>query len=207
MAPTTPKGLSGVKLNPFDKVRKRPAAYIGVVKNVEEEQWVFDDESQTIAKKIIKYNTGIKHLFVEIMSNAIDNMWRSTEQGYKQTKIDVTIDADPNSENFGWITILNDGYPIPVDLREYSLTNYRTGETTTEEAYPADYFWGEFDSGTNYEEDARRKSSGLHGIGGKIVTALSSQVIIDHADPNNKKKYYKLYEDGGKVQRSPKVTG
>lgn len=206
MTTPSPKGLSGVKLNPFDKVRKRPAAYIGVVKNVEEEQWVFDDESQTIVKKIIKYNTGIKHLFVEIMSNAIDNMWRSTEQGYKQTKIDVTIDADPNSPNSGWITILNDGYPIPVDLREYSLTNYRTGETTTEEAYPADYFWGEFDSGTNYEEDARRKSSGLHGIGGKIVTALSSQVIIDHADPNNKKKYYKLYEDGGKIQHKPKVS-
>lgn len=205
---TTPKakGLSGIKLNPFDKVRKRPAAYIGTVKNVKEEQWVFDDETQTIVKKVIEYNTGIKHLFVEIMSNAIDNMWRSTEQGYTQTKIEVTIDSDPTSEEFGWITILNDGYPIPVDLREYSLTNYRTGETTTERAYPADYFWGEFDSGTNYEEDARRKSSGLHGIGGKIVTALSSQVIIEHADPNNRKKYYKLYEDGGKVQHEPKVT-
>lgn len=200
------EGLSGVKLNPFDKVRLRPAAYIGEVKNIEKEEWVFDEDTQTIVKKLIKYNTGMLHLFVEILSNAIDNTWRSKDFGYKMTYISIEANADPTSDSYGWMTIKNDGYPIPVELREYTHENYRTGKVTKEMAYPADYFWGEFDAGTNYKEDWRRKSSGLHGIGGKIVTALSSQVIIDHADPNNKKKYYKSYQGGGKVQGKPSIT-
>ena len=200
------KGLSGEKLDPFAKIRLRPAAYMGQVKNVSVLDFCFDEESQTITKKTVNYNTGILHLFTEIMSNAIDNFWRSIAQGYEMNYIKVTVGMDSSADDYGWISITNDGYCIPVELREYSQKNYRTGKTTREMAYPADIFFSDVDSGTNYSDDANRKSSGLHGIGGKIVTALSAEMIVEHTDPNNKKKYYKYYREGGTIQETPVIT-
>jgi DNA topoisomerase-2 len=200
------EGLAGKKLNRFDLVRLRPALYLGSVTNQTSTEWVFDEESQIILKKTITYNPGILHLFTEIVSNAIDNVWRSKDFGYKQTKIEIEVGYDDSSDDYGWFSVTNDGYPIPVELKEYTHENYRTKEKVTEMAYPADYFWGEFDSGTNYEGDSTRKSSGLHGAGGKVVVAFSEEVIIDHADPNNQKKYYKFYQQAGKIQEKPEIT-
>lgn len=206
MTSKTSKGLSGKKLNPFEKVRQRPGAYGVSISNTKSFQFIFEEESQTIIKTEIHYNEAIVHCCVEILSNAIDNFWRSQDFGIDMTYISIDVGLDPEKDDWGWITIKNDGYFIPVELREYTTINYRTKEETTEQAYPADIFWGEFDSGTNYENDSTRKSSGLHGQGGKIVTALSQEMIIDHTDSDNKKKYVKYYSQGGKEQTDPKIT-
>lgn len=225
----------GKRLNPFQHALTRPDAYIGscvtsmkemlVCQDPEDEGDVDDDEinindaddedgngsqkskiqSKFVTKKI-KYNPGLFKLFGEGQSNAIDNKWRSSEHGIPMKSIDFTCDVDPESDWFGYIGITNDGYCIPVEQAEYEYEDYRTGNTITEMLYPAEVFFGEMLAGTNFEEDENRKTSGRNGMGAKTDVVFSEHFIIDHANPEQGKKFYQEYSDHGKVRTTPKIT-
>jgi len=221
----------GKRLNPFQHAYLRPDTYIGSVTTVTKEVWIFesatssdaevdpdqdqdDDDAATkkstskgaIVLKKIRYNNGLTRIFVEIMSNAIDNKWRSEKHGCKMTRIDFTIDNDPESEYYGWITIKNDGYCIPVHKESYELDDYRNNTTTTEEMYPAEVFFGEMLAGTNFEEDEERKTSGRNGMGGKATIVFSKQDVIEHTNPEDGKMFSQSYYENGTKRDKPKIT-
>ena len=219
----------GKRLNPFQHALLRPDTYIGSVTTVTKEIWVYEDvggsgedvdadadgEEDTTTKTIckggivlkkIRYNNGLTRIFVEIMSNAIDNKWRSEKHGIKMKGIDFTIDNDPDSEYYGWITIKNDGYCIPVRKESYELDDYRNGTTVTEEMYPAEVFFGEMLAGTNFEEDEERKTSGRNGMGGKATIVFSKEDIIEHTNPEDGKMFTQTYYDNGTRRDKPKIT-
>lgn len=216
MPPRAKKDFGEIK-DPFEKARLRPDASIGDAKTRTKTEYVFtapevpEDGSApsgagTIALKEITYNRGLIHLAVEIMSNCMDNAWRSKEAGVAMSYIAIDVDVDPESETYGMLTFKNDGYHIPIEKHTYTRFDYHLQKEVSEEAYPADLFWGAWDTGTNFVDDANRKTSGKNGIGGKVVVAFSKHVIIDHTDPVNRKRYVREYRDGGKVRSPAKVT-
>jgi DNA topoisomerase-2 len=163
--------------------------------------------------KKIKYNAGLFKLFGEAQSNAVDNKWRSeahAEASASSTtvmkKIDFTCDGDPESEWYGYIGVVNDGYCIPVEQAEYEYEDYRTGKTIKELLYPAEVFFGEMLAGTNFEEDENRKTSGRNGMGAKTDNVFSNHLIVDHTNPEQGKRFYQEYSDHGKVRTKPKIT-
>jgi DNA topoisomerase II len=205
--------------NPFDHALKRPDTYIGSVKTLDKEVWTCEkvepasddkkkknQEPYRIVKKVIPYNSGLLRIFIEIMSNAVDNKWRSQESDTPMKKIEFTLDDDEDSETYGWITIWNDGYCIPVEKKTYTIHDYRRRKSQQEKVYPAEMFFGEMLSGTNFDDTGERKTSGRNGIGGKAANIFSLHFTVEHTDPDNKKRFYQTYKNHGKEHTDPKIT-
>lgn len=184
----------------------------------DEEQPEVDEDGNDIPKKRkaikdavlgikkISYNAGLLKLYGEILSNAIDNKWRSEKNNIKMTRIDITCDNDPDSEWYGYITIRNDGYFIPIEKQEYKYEDYRTDKTIVEDLYPAEVFFGEMLAGTNFDDNVGRKTSGRNGMGGKTAVIFSEHCIIEHTDPERGKKFEQTYSEHGKQRSKPKIT-
>ncbi len=159
-----------------------------------------------IIQKKIKYNQGLLRIFIEAMSNAIDNLWRSSKHDIKMKKIDFVLDNDPESDYYGWITITNDGYCIPIEKIEYKFKDQRTKKVRKEMLYPAEVFFGEMHAGTNFEDDNTRKTSGRNGMGAKAVVIFSKEAIIEHTNPTNGKKFVQNYRENGTDRDKPTIT-
>lgn len=202
---------TGKVYNAFVHAYERPDAYIGSVKTTKRETYIFqeaqeEDKAPLIVLKKINYNQGLLRLFIEAMSNAIDNKWRSEQHKIPMKKIDFILDNDPDSETFGWITVTNDGYCIPVEKTEYEFSDLRTKKERKEMLYPAEVFFGEMLAGTNFEEDDTRKTSGRNGMGGKIDVIFSTEFFIEHTNPEQGKKFVQKYRNNGKERDKPVIT-
>lgn len=215
----------GKRLNPFQHALQRPDTYIGSIKTVERDMWVYEEpethengegaegEENTepvrkgvFAYKKINYNQGLTRIFVEIMSNGIDNKWRSEAHGLQMKKLDFSVETDPESEKYGWITVVNDGYCIPVEKSVYEYHEYRTNKVIKEELYPAEVFFGEMLAGTNFEEDNTRKTSGRNGLGAKAAIVFSKEAEVEHTNPDQQKKFKQTYYDNGTRRDPPEIT-
>ena len=72
------------KLDSITHIHKRPDMYIGSIKTKKEESEIlYDKEMKTVENIFI--NDGFVRIFLEALSNAIDNFYRSSEM--KMTKI------------------------------------------------------------------------------------------------------------------------
>lgn len=194
---------SGVKLNPFEQARLRPDTYIGSVVTEEREVYVYSDETKTAELKEVVYNDGLYNIVREIISNSIDNVWRSqtTSGSPPVTYISIAVDTEAES-----ITVKNDGYCIPAEKRTYKHKNHRTGKTIVEKMYPAEMFFGDMLVSTNYDDTIVRKTSGRNGMGGKASNIFCKKFVVEHVDPKAGMKFVQVYTDGGKKRTKPKVT-
>ena len=66
-----------------DQILLRPDTYIGSVKRslTSEPVYYFDDANKRFTKGFLQLSDGLIRLFIEVISNAIDNVWRSKEFG------------------------------------------------------------------------------------------------------------------------------
>lgn len=192
---------TGKVLHPFDHALKRPDTYIGSVKTVKRETWVHSGSE--VKLETIPYNPGLFNIIREIGSNCIDNKWRSetSDPSNPMKKIEITF----NSET-GEITFRNDGYEIPIEQQSYEYQDYRTGKTTTQKLYPAEVFFGEMLAGTNFDDDAERKTSGRNGMGAKAANVFSTMFTVEHVSSKHAKKFVQTYTENGKKRTTPKVT-
>jgi DNA topoisomerase-2 len=222
-----------LRLNPFQFALLRPDTYIGSVVTKNASKFVFVEPSEdgddgsdaesvasgdsgasgktkknkgTIANKTIKYNPGLERLFIEAMSNAIDNVWRSKEKGIPMKRFEVTLDTDPDSDTYGEISITNDGAHISVEKIIDEYEDPYTGVVTKNPIYPAELFFGYMNAGTNFDNDENRKTSGKNGIGVKVVNIFSKKFSIHHYDPDKKLVFLQTFSDNAKVRNTPSVT-
>ena len=191
------------RLNPFEHALKRPDTYIGSAKTVSSDVWIFDNLSTTAVQKKIKYNPGLFNIVREILSNAIDNVWRSKEEcpDTPLKKIELTINSGS-----GEISVWNDGYCIPVRQEESEYTEPRTGKVITEHIYPAEMFFGDMFTGTNYDDKEIRKTSGRNGMGAKATNVFSTEFKVECACPEDKAKFVQVYRTNGTQRDDPFVS-
>ena len=193
----------GQRLNPFQHALKRPDIYIGSSKTVNSEVWIYDDESSSASFQRIRYNPGLFNIVREILSNSIDNVWRSKEESPDTPvkKIEIIIDSES-----GEIGVWNDGCCIPVHQEEYSYTDHRTGKEYTEDLYPAEIFFGYMFAGTNYDDEQIRKTSGRNGMGAKATNVFSEKFIVECSNPEDNKKFRQVYYKNGTKRDDPEIT-
>src|SRR5208283_950487 len=93
---------------------------------------------------------GMLRIFMEPASNAIDNIWRSKQFKVPAHLIGFTIDRST-----GWISVWNDGLPIPLGKFKDQSTGRETGLWHPEEIF------GSLLTSTNYDDEEARKTSGV----------------------------------------------
>lgn len=178
------------KMDPLDHILHRPDTYVGSNRNREKEEYVSSSNNNfKISKKIIKYSPAILRTFIEILSNAIDNVARSEKTDTPCTKIKVSINKETSE-----ISIWNDGDVIPIEIDE------------DEKCYNHTLIFGQLLTSSNYDDEQDRYNiSGRNGIGGKATNVFSSSFIVKGVDPENGKKFIQEWKDNMKTTTKPKI--
>ena len=176
--------MSYEKLSLHEQILLRPDTYIGSTTTLTglDPIWTFEDGK--IVRKVISTNDGLLRLFVEIVSNAIDNVWRSVTQGIspKFIKIDITRNS---------VKVWNDGRNIPTVKHE-------------KEGIPIpELIFGNLLTSSNYNDNEERKTSGKNGLGSKAVCIFSTSFKLDIFNKEEKVIYKQSWSNNMKDKQEP----
>jgi len=175
----------GAEYKGKDKEEKMSVANpdIKVIKDDDE-----DDKEIIISKKRGEINSGLHRIFIEVLSNAIDNVWRSSSTDTKCTKIKVEI------SDKGMITVWNDGLSIPVEINE---------ET---KLYNPEMIFGKLLTSSNYDDKEERMTSGRNGLGSKASNIFSKEFSVKLFDPHTGHQYIQTWRNNMSEKDKPKIT-
>jgi len=168
----------------------RPDTWVGSIRSRQIEDFVSVDEGYTISKRKIDVSPAIIRMFIEPLSNVIDNVARSKQSGNKTTKICIDIDKNTGKTSF-W----NDGEVVPIELHP------------EEKCYNHTMIFGQILTGSNYDDEEDREDiSGRNGIGCKAVNVFSKEFSVEGVDPKNKKHFIQTWENNMRNPNTPDVT-
>lgn len=176
-------------------VLHRPDMYIGSVRCRQEEVNIAtkiekDEKSVYQIRPLeINNNPGLVRIFVEVLSNAIDNVWRSNE--FDTPVKAIKIELDPES---GETRVWNDGLTIHIEKNE------QTG------VYNPDMIFGRLLTSSNYNDKEERKTSGRNGLGVKLTNIFSKSFEVKTFDPATGILYQQKWSDNMSVRNEPKLT-
>lgn len=185
-----------VKQDLLTNILTRPDTYVGSkpFTKVKEYAWVEGE----LVKKDVNISPALLRIFIEIMSNAIDNAQRSAESGTKCTMIKVKISPTE-------CEVANDGEVIPIEKTEV--------KDIAGEIYNHTLIFGHLLSGSNYDDSEKRYTSGRNGLGAKLTNVFSSKFTVEGVDPESGLKLVQTWTnnmrqtDGPKVTKSSRSTG
>ena len=182
------------KYSHLEHVLKLPDTYIGSIEKSNEEHYILNDDETKMDKKNIQYTPGEYKIFDEILVNALDHYIRIKEkniQGYdfspvKNIKIYYSIEE-------GYISVLNDGEGIPIELHE------------SENVYVPELIFGHLLTSGNYEKK-QKHTGGKNGYGGKLANIFSKEFIIETIDHNKGLKYTQRFYNNMASKDKPTIT-
>jgi DNA topoisomerase-2 len=142
-----------VKKTQLEHIIDIPDTYIGSIEKTDIDTWVYDEESNKIIFKNIKYIPGLYKIFDEVLVNAIDQHVR-TEQDEKiinkVTSIKVNFDIENNT-----ISVYNNGDGIPiVEHKDYGV-------------WVPELIFGHLLTSSNYDKNEKKITGGKNGYGAK----------------------------------------
>ena len=126
-------------------------------------------------------SSGLHHLIYEIVDNAIDEALAG-----RCDEITVTMGND------GTVTVVDNGYGIPVDIQQ------QTGKNALEVVFTVLHAGGKFGGG------AYKVSGGLHGVGASVVNALSEWLVV-RVHKNN--QIYEMKFERGDITQEITIVG
>lgn len=184
------KKIKYEKKSPIEHVLLRPDTYVGSVRSRTIEQYVVVDENFSIKKKKIDISPAILRMFIEPLSNVIDNVARSKADKNPTTKICIDID-----KKNGEISFWNNGNWIPIEIHE------------EEKIYNHTLIFSHLLTSSNYSDEEERKDiSGRNGIGAKGLAIFSKKFQVEGGDPINKKSFSQIWTNNLKNASEPKIS-
>lgn len=180
------------KKDPIEHILLRSSMYVGSKTLKTYSDYVADVDEETsmyrISQKTVTASPAILRIFIEILSNAVDNVKRSKDAGIVCTAIKVKID-----KTTGETSVWNDGDIIPVEVHP------------EEKIYNHSLIFGHLLTGSNYDDDIEREISGCNGLGAKIVCVFSKQFKVRGLDPTNKKIFEQTWTENMKATSPPTI--
>ena len=161
------------KKDPISHILERTDMYCGSKKEREQEEYIAvknEENEYEMKKELIKFSPAILRIFIEVLSNAIDNVERS-----KQNKIPCTMIKININKETGETSVWNDGDIIPIEINE------------SEAMYNHSLIFGNLLTGSNYDDEEERLISGRNGVGCKCTNIFSKKFTVRGVDPVNKK--------------------
>lgn len=172
------KKVSYTKMDPVTHILSRSDMYIGSPERKQQpSEWIVggDGKFQWIREPV--YSDGLWRIFMEPVSNVIDNVWRSAQAGIECKKIKVDIAPD------GVVSIWNDGRHIPIEKDE------------TTGLYNPELIFGNLLTSSNYDDTEDRLTSGRNGLGVKLTNVFSSEFTVECGDPEHGLVYTQTWRD------------
>lgn len=180
--------ISYEKMDPITHIHKRPDMYLGTLDpKTHEPEWVFDGTKMKLLKEP-RYSDGLWRIFLEPISNVVDNVWRSRQAKVECKKIKVDIDPETAE-----ITIWNDGRFIPVEINEQT------------KLYNPELIFGNLLTSSNYNDEEERLSSGRNGLGVKLTNVFSTSFHVECGDPEKGLVYSQTWKNHMRDVQKPKI--
>lgn len=150
-------------LDEIDHILARPDMYVGSTQCTKKDLHIYNFDSQKCLMKNIDYNPGLERIFLEPLSNACDNSFRSIEKGINPGEINVTV-VD------GRISIENKGNPISI----YFMEDHGM--------YSPEFIFSKLRTGSNFDDNQERQLCGRNGFGVKLTNVYSNYFKVECCD-------------------------
>lgn len=184
------------RLDPISHILRRPDTYVGGLKSSTKSRIYLasTEEDSTVYNRIQEYtdveiSEALDRIFIEPLSNAIDNVWRSKEHHLQPTQLKIEIDEDTGRTRF-W----NDGFHIPIEKH------------ATENMYTPELIFGHLMSGSNLDDTQQRLSSGRNGLGIKLTNVFSTWFAIELYDPDQQLIYTQEWSNNMRDRKDPRIV-
>ena len=178
-----------VKVDPITHIITRPDMYVGSTRSRKIKDYVVIDDKFNIRQSEVDVSPAILRIFIEPLSNMIDNWARSKQKGIKCTKFEIEVDKDTGVTSF-W----NDGDSIPIEIHE------------TEKCYNHTMIFGQLHTSSNYDDTEDREDiSGRNGLGVKLTCVFSKEFMVQGCDANNKKSFLQKWKNNMRTCEEPIV--
>jgi DNA topoisomerase-2 len=179
-----------IKKDPIEHILLRPDMYTGSTRAREIEEYVAEkkDDEFHIFQSTIMSSPAILRVFIEPLSNTLDNIERSRKTKTPCTKIKVYINQD-NGETKIW----NDGDIVPIELND------------DETCYIHSMIFGQLLTGSNYDDEKERVISGRNGLGVKLTNIFSTKFKVHACDPGEGKLLTQVWTNNMKETKGPVV--
>ena len=187
MAPKTTKRYE--KKDPISHCLDRPDMYVGSTRLRNITEYIAEKDTEKtwkIFQQEIKSSPAILRIFVEALSNAVDNVERSKGTSTPCTKIKVTI-----NEKTGETSIWNDGDVVPIEINE------------DEKCYNHSMIFGQLLTGSNYDDEEERITAGRNGLGIKLVSIFSKKFEVEGCDPSKKQILNQVWTNNMRTTSEP----
>jgi DNA gyrase/topoisomerase IV subunit B len=185
---TTEDVKNYVHLDQRSHVLAKSGMYIGNAKFNIQNEYILKDNF--IQLENINYNEGLVRIFLEILTNATDNVARSKVKNIEQKIININIDKQ-------WIEISNDGSCIPIEL---------TKDKDGKDVYVPELLFGYLLSSSNYDDNKSRVGiGGTFGVGASLTNIFSKhfEVIIKNKD--SQKEYKQIWKNNMSIRETPSI--
>jgi DNA topoisomerase-2 len=179
-----------IKKDPISHILDRPDMYVGSTKSRSVEEFVITDYSSfQIEKRTVHISPAILRIFIEPLSNIIDNVARSKTSKHKVTKILIDINKETGETSF-----YNDGEVIPIEIH------------SEEKCYNHTMIFGHLLTSSNYDDEQDREDiSGRNGLGVKLCSVFSTFFNVEGGDPDNKKTFSQTWRNNMRIVEEPIV--
>jgi DNA topoisomerase-2 len=158
--------------------------YVGSDEQVPRTTSVLTVSPLAIVDQTITLPVAVERLFIEILSNASDNVDRSRRANVDPGTITVHVDAN-------YVLIRNGGLVIPITI--HPTYNIHTPEL----------IFGNLLTSSNYSKEVDRTGCGRNGYGAKLVNIFSKLFVVEVGDPSRGLKYSQTWEDNMGTRHDP----
>jgi DNA gyrase/topoisomerase IV subunit B len=160
--------------------------YIGSDEQMPRSERVLNLETMVFQEEEITIPEGVERIFVEISSNAGDNVARSLRHKIDPGEVTIKMDREI-------ISVRNGGIPIPIEIHPI------------EKMWAPQLIFGVLHSSSNYNKDKVRTECGRNGYGAKLTNIFSKYFMVTVGDPNNKRWYRQIWTENMTVQGEPEI--
>lgn len=151
------------KLSQRDHIYTVTDTYVGSDEHNPREEYLLDLANMSAYRQVVEIPEAVDRLFIEILSNAGDNVERSLRSKVDPGQINITM-------NKKTIKIRNGGVPIPIEKHK------------KEKIYVPELIFGNLLTSSNYDKTKVRLGCGRNGYGAKLVNVFSKKFELTVCD-------------------------
>jgi len=173
-----------------EHIYEKPDTYIGSDSTILREELVFDLKSETLVQKKVTFPEGIENMFMELLTNASDNVLRSQEEGIPLKNIEIILSPY-------YVEVMNNG-GLTIKIEKIETDKGFNG-------YIPELRFGELLTTTNSDHKGVKVEAGRNGYGAKVCNVFSTKFEVEIGDHINNKKYHQIWTDQMTEKGEPKI--